>query len=400
MKLLSRRPETAAEPGVSGVARLDRRTDSLARRLRPGDIAVLDHIDLDRASAEALVACQVGAVVNAAESISGRYPNRGPQVLAAAGVLLVDAVGSDVFGALRDGQRIRVHEGMVWVDDRCVASGEVLDASRVTELTHAARSGLAAQTAAFTASAMHSLEHDRDLLLEGVGVPGLRTPIDGRHALVVAAGQDSSTQLAELRQYVRENRPVLIGVDGGADLLRDGGYRPDLVVGDADLVSDAALRSAREVVAHSRPDRRDVGQSRLERLGVASTPFISTGTSEDAALLLADCAGASLIVAIGTRTSLVDFLDTDRPGSTSTFLTRLRVGAKLVDGAAVSQLHASRLRTWPLLLLLVAGLLAVTAALAVTPVGAHWVDAAMSWATATYDSTAASLSHFSRDGAS
>lgn len=385
MKLLSRRPHTPGRPGVHGVVRLDRRTSSLIRRLQPGDVAVIDHVDLDRASAEALVARRVSAVVNAAESISGRYPNLGPEVLAAAGIPLVDAVGTTVFSALSEGQRVEVHDGVVSRGTSPVATGEVLDAQRVVELMTDARSGLSAQTEAFTASTMHYLERERDLLLDGAGVPAISTRLDGRQVLVVVRGYDYADDLRALRQYVRENRPVLIGVDDGADALVEAGHTPDLVVGDVDLVSDATLRCGAEVVVHTSRDGRASGLERLERLGVAGVVFPATGTSEDAAMLLADSCGATLIVAVGTHTTLVDFLDTGRSGLASTFLTRLRVGSKLVDAEAVSQLYRSRVSSWPLLLLLLTGLLALGVALAATPLGQEWFSSLLASMRTLYD---------------
>lgn len=377
MKLLTRRPP-AADPGVEGVVRLDRRTASLVKRLRPGDVAVIDHVDLDRASAEALVSRRVSAVVNAAESISGRYPNLGPEVLAAAGIPLVDAVGSTVFSALDEGQRVRVHDGIVSHRDSTVAKGDVLGAQRVVELMARAHAGLAAQTEAFTASAMLYLERERDLLLDGIGVPEIATSVAGRPVLLVVRGYDYAKDLRALRQYVRENRPVLIGVDGGADALVEAGHRPDLVVGDVDLVSDATLRCGAEIVVHTAREGRARGLERLERLGIPGTGFAATGTSEDAAMLLADSCGATLIVAVGTHTTLVDFLDSGRSGLASTFLTRLRVGPTLVDAKAVAQLYRSSVRTWQVLLLLLAGLLAVGVALATTPLGQQWLDGLLS----------------------
>ncbi len=374
MKLFTRSPRTVPDPGVHGVARLDRRTDALTTRLQPGDVAVIDHVDLDRGSAEALVACRVGAVVNAAQSISGRYPNRGPEVLAAAGVPLLDAAGAAVFTRLEDGKAVRVHEGAVHRGGTVVATGEVLDAPAVRAQMAAAREGLAAQTQALTASAMELVRRDADLFLDGAGVPRLATRLEDRDVVVVATGDGAAEDLRTLRRYVSERRPVLIGVDAGADTLLAAGHRPDVVVGDVDRVSDAALRCGAEIVAHVDRDRRDTGQRRLERLEVSPTVFAAPGTGEDAALLIADVGGASVVVTVGTRASLVDYLDSGRTGLASTFLVRLRLGPRLVDAKAAARLHRSPVRSWQLLLMLVAGLLAVAVAIAATPVGGDWLD--------------------------
>jgi uncharacterized membrane-anchored protein len=360
-----RRNRASSEPGVVGTVRLDRRTKNLTKRLRPGDIAVIDHVDLDRVSAEALVACQVGAVVNVAPSISGRYPNLGPEILMSAGIPLIDGVGPEVFSAVKEGEDLRLAGGELLRGDEVVASGEAQSAETVEAAMHEARAGLAVQLEAFTENTMEYLRRERDLLLDGIGVPDLRTRIAGRHALVVVRGYSYKEDLASLRPYIREYRPVLIGVDGGADALREAGYRPDLIVGDMDSVSVESLRSGAELVVHAYPDGRAPGLPRIEDLGLTATVFPAAGTSEDVAMLLADEHDATLIVAVGSHATLVEFLDKGRMGMASTFLTRLRIGSKLVDAKGVSRLYRSRIRTSSLLLLVAAALVAMGSAFVV-----------------------------------
>ncbi len=355
--------------GVVGPARLDRRTKDLTKRLRPGDVAVIDHLDIDRVSADALVSCRVAAVVNASASTSGRYPNLGPEILLAAGVPLVDGVGREVMAEVREGDEVRLEGDTLYLGDRAVAVGTRQTLEQVEEAMSRARSGLATQLEDFAANTMEYLLKERDLLLDGVGVPVVRTRLEGRHALIVVRGYDYKEDLAALRPYVREYRPVLIGVDGGADALLEAGYAPDLVVGDMDSVSDAALRGGAEVVVHAYPDGRAPGLQRVQDLGVRAVVFPAAGTSEDVAMLLADEKGASLIVAVGTHATLVEFLDKGRGGMASTFLTRLRVGGKLVDAKGVSRLYRSRISTASLLLLVLATLVAMAAAVLVSSAG-------------------------------
>jgi uncharacterized membrane-anchored protein len=357
-------------PGVIGTARLDRRTKNLTKRLRPGDIAVIDHVDLDRIAAEALVRCGVAAVVNVAPSVSGRYPNLGPEVLLTAGIPVIDDVGPDVFSQLRDGDRVRVHDDTVYaMDGTILAKGQGQDPDTLASAMAEARAGLAVQLEAFASNTMEYLRRERDLLLDGVGVPDIRTEIDGRHALVVVRGYDYRQDLAALRPYIREYRPILIGVDGGADALREFGLKPDIIVGDMDSVSDETLRCGAEVVVHAYRDGNAPGLSRVQELGIEPVVFPAAGTSEDVALLLADDKGASLIVAVGTHATLVEFLDKGRAGMASTFLTRLRVGGKLVDAKGVSRLYRSRIRIGTLLMLLFATVIAFVVAFTVTPGG-------------------------------
>jgi uncharacterized membrane-anchored protein len=354
---------------VRGVARVDRRTKRLTKRLRPGDVAVIDHLDLDRVSAEALVACSPAAVVNASASTSGRYPNLGPEILVEAGIPVLDAVGTDVMTAVRDGARVVVADDQLLLDGVPVATGRRLTAEAVAADMEAARAGLSLQLEAFAANTMEFLRRERDLLLDGVGVPDIRTVLEGRHALVVVRGYHYKDDLVTLRSYVREYRPVLIGVDGGADAILEAGWKPDLIVGDMDSVSDAALRSGAEIVVHAYRDGRAPGLERVRQLGIDAVVFPATGTSEDVAMLLADDKGATLIAAVGTHVTLVEFLDKGRSGMASTFLTRLRVGGKLVDAKGVSRLYRSRISNRQVLMLLAAGVLALVVALAVTPTG-------------------------------
>jgi uncharacterized membrane-anchored protein len=364
MKLPSlRRARPTELPGVTGVVRLDRRTKNLTKRLRSGEIAVIDHVDLDRVSAEALVDCKVAGVVNVADSISGRYPNLGPEILVEAGIPLVDGVGREVFSILHEGEQVRLDDGTLYRGTEAVAKGVAQDSKTVAEQMDDARAGLSTQLEAFTANTLEYLRREKDLLLDGVGVPEIHTPMDGKHVLIVVRGYDYRDDLVALRSYIREYRPVLIGVDGGADALVENGYVPDLIVGDMDSVKDETLKSGAEVVVHAYRDGRAPGAERLERLGIESIEFPATGTSEDVAMLLADSKGASLIVAVGTHNSLVEFLDKGRSGMASTFITRLRVGAKLVDAKGVGRLYRSRVSTLQVVALAVAGLFALGMAL-------------------------------------
>ncbi len=378
-----RRTRSADLPGVQGTARLDRRTKNLTKRLKPGDIAIIDHLDIDRVSAEALVACQPAAVVNVQPSVSGRYPNLGPQVLLEAGIPLLDAIDHDLFETVSEGDILRLDGNVLYRMSGAksveIAAGRLHTAHGVEELMESARLGLSSQIEAFAANTMEYLAKERDLLLDGVGVPDVDTSFAGRHVLVVVRGYHYREDLAMLRSYIREYRPILVGVDGGADALLDAGLKPDMILGDMDSVSDRALRSGAELVVHAYRDGRAPGQERLEKLGLPSVLFPATGTSEDVAMLLADDKGASLIVAVGTHDTLVEFLDKGRAGMASTFLTRLRVGGKLIDAKGVSRLYRSRIPAWTLVLLVVAGVLAVLAALTSTPTGEAYIEVMRSW---------------------
>ena len=336
-------------PGITAVARVDHRTRQLVKRLRPGDIAIIDHVDIDRLAAESLVECGVAAVVNAATSISGRYPNLGPEILVANGIPLLDDVGSGVLADVRDGDIVRLCDGSLYAGDRVVATGVQQTVETVQQAMANAREGLGVQLEAFAANTMEYLRRDRDLLLDGVGVPDIATEVAGKHVLVVVRGYNYREDLIALRRYIRVYHPVLVGVEAGADVLLESGYRPALVVGDIESLSVDALRCGAEIVVHTDPDGPAPGLERIHNLGLTAVEFAATGTSEDVALLLADAKGAALIATAGTHATLAEFLDKGRSGMASTFLTRLRVGGKLVDAKSVNRLYRSRFSTSVLL---------------------------------------------------
>jgi uncharacterized membrane-anchored protein len=369
-----RRSNGSSLDGVSGVARLDRRTKRLIGRLNPGDIAIIDHVDLDRVAAERLVAAGVAGVVNAQPSISGRYPNLGPDLLIANGIPLLDNVGNQVFAAVKEGTRVRLEGATLYLGDQPVATGTEQDAESINAQMAEAKSGLATQLEAFAANTMEYMKRERALLLDGVGVPDVQTKFENRHVLVVVRGYDYKHDLASLRHYIREYKPLLVGVDGGADVLFEAGYKPHVIVGDMDSVSDEVLRSGAEVVVHAYPDGRAPGLARAQDLGLNAVTFPAFGTSEDIAMLLADEKGASLIVAVGTHTTLAEFLDKGRGAMASTFLTRLRLGGKLIDAKGVSRLYRSRISSAALLLLVLAMLIAIAAALAASDSGRSYLD--------------------------
>lgn len=381
MKLTLRPRGAKAAPGTRGVARVARRTASLSGRLRPGEVAVIDHVDLDRATARMLVDAEVAAVVNAAPFISGRYPNLGPEVLAQAGVVLIDGIGESGLSAVPDGSRVRVHDSQLFSGDRLLAEGRAVDLDTVIADMTAARAGLATQLESLAHNSAQFLRREEDLLLHGLGLPRLETALAGRPVVVVTSAPDQTPRLARLRRFVREHRPALVGVGRGADLLLAAGHRPDVVVLGArhgetdDAPSPKALRAATDVVALvDRGVVADLGGplAQLERLGVRSLHLETGAAAPDAALLLCVRGDAAVVVAVGLRATLVELLDAHREGAAGTFLTRLAIGQMVVDADAVAQLYAGGVRARHLLTVAVTGLAALAAAVGVTPVGQEW----------------------------
>jgi uncharacterized membrane-anchored protein len=358
---LLRKRATPLPDEVTGPARVGRRTKDLIKRLDPGDIAVIDHADLDRVAADGLIEAGVAAVVNAAPSITGRYPNGGPLRVLRAGIVLVDAVGGDVLDALVDGEAVSVRQGGIFAGDRKVGAGTVLDEDEVVRRMEAARDGIGVELERFAENTLEYIRREAVLTFAPLTLPPSHVDFRGRHALVVVRGHDYKEDLRLLRPYIREYRPVLIGVDGGADALLDVGLKPHIILGDFDSVSAEAMACGAEHVHHVHPDGRAPGREELAAFGKPYEEFVVEGTSEDAAMLLAYEAGAKLIVAVGTHSSMVEFLDKGRAGMSSTFLTRMRLGPMLVDAKGVARLYEGSVRKRDLGLLVLSAFVAMVA---------------------------------------
>jgi uncharacterized membrane-anchored protein len=359
---------------LTGRAKLDRRTKDLVKRLSPDDIAIIDHTDLDRVSAEELLESGVRVVVNVAPSQTGRFPNPGPLALVRGGVRLIDVSGADLFENVHEGELLTIRGAGLYRNGTRVATGRVLD-ERQLELVLAEQRGRVTEALeAFAENTMQYLREEGKLLAEGIEFPALTTRFRDRHALVVARGPGYKRDLRIVAPYLRDFKPVLIAVDGGADALLEAGYKPDVIVGDMDSVSDEALRSGAELLVHGYRNGPAPGEERAQKLGVAYEVVRATGISEDIALLLAYEKGSELIVAVGTHFNLIEFLERNRAGMSSTFITRLKVGEILIDAKGVSRLAARKVGIWPLVLVAVAGLTAIAVAIAFSPPLRHLIE--------------------------
>jgi len=352
---------------VSGPAQLGKKTKDLVKHLRPGDIAIIDHEDIDRVSAESLVACSVRAVINAARSISGRYPNVGPGIIVDAGILLLDEVGQAVFENLRDGDHIAIEGNALYLETALIASGTILDGELVRSKMEAAEDSLDAQMEQFVTNTVKYIEMQKGELIFDPWVPEVETQFSGRQTLVVVRGYDYREDLKMLKPYIHEMKPVLIGVDGGADALLEAGFKPHIIIGDMDSVSDKALLSGAEIIAHAYENGLVTASEHLDKLGLSYTKWSLPATSEDLALLLAWEKKTDLIVALGTHSNLVEYLDKGRSGMASSFLVRLKVGTKLVDAKGVSKLYRSAPPAWQIPVVLLALFVVLVVVIAISP---------------------------------
>jgi len=357
----------AVDREFSGPARLGRRTKLLVKTLAPGAIAVLDHRDVDRVSAEDLITAGVVAVLNCSESSTGAYPNMGPLLLVQAGVHLVDLPDSELFGALKDGELLTVRGGDVLRGTKLLASGIVRDPESVRAATDERRREIGDALEAFAQNTIEHMLEERELLSGRIELPRFDTDFRDRPVLIVVRGVDHQKDLRALRPYIRDVKPAILAVDGGANAILDEGFKPDMIVGDMDSATEATLRCGAELVVHAYPDGRAPGRDQLEKLELPYKLVPAPGTSQDVAMLIAAEKGAELIVSVGSQFNLVEFLDKNRRGMASTFLTRLRLGEILIDAKGVSRLYRPRPGTAPLVFVVLAGLLCLFMVVALTP---------------------------------
>jgi uncharacterized membrane-anchored protein len=365
--LLGRRNGARADLSVEGTARLGERTKHLVKRLRPGEVAVIDHVDIDRIAAEELIEAGVVAVLNAAPSSSGRYPNAGPLMLARAGIALVDAPEANLFELLKDGDRLRISGGTIYAGDEEVARGRRLGVAELEREMQEHRQRIDEALGEFAENTVAHVREETDLLTGNIAFPPTRASFRDRHVLIVVRGDRHRRDLKALRAYIRDVRPLIVAVDGGADGILEAGLKPDMILGDMDSASDAALRCGAELIVHAYPDGRAPGRERLLEAGLGHQVIPAAGTSEDVAMLMAYEKGATLIVSVGAHFNLVEFLDRKRGGMSSTFLTRLRIGERLVDAKGVSRLYNPSSALAPLAFFMVAFLILLTILVITSP---------------------------------
>ncbi|MHB8155965.1 MAG: putative cytokinetic ring protein SteA [Desulfocucumaceae bacterium] len=351
---------------IRGQVKVDAITKVLVKRLLPGDIAVINHKELDELAAEALLEARVRAVINASPSVSERYPNGGPLSLVSSGIVLIDNVGKDIM-SLADGETIEILGEKIFYNKKIIATGVLLNTDLIKEKMEYLKNNMHGLLEDFIKNTFDYAKKEMDLINNVYKMPELKTTINGKQVLIVVRGKHYKEDLRAIRTYIDEIKPVLIGVDGGADALRERGYIPDLIVGDMDSVSDEALICGAELVSHAYRDGNSPGLDRINKMGIASEVFVAPGTSEDIAMLLAHEKGAELIVLVGSHSNIHDFLEKGRKGMASTFLVRLKIGSKLVDAKGVSKLYRSKFRARELVKIVVAAIIPAIMVIILSP---------------------------------
>lgn len=352
---------------VKGTARVDRKTKHLVKRLEPGDIAIINHKDLDEVCADALAQAKVKLVINATKSISGKYPNLGPQVLAEAGIPILDNVGEEIMSMVEEGSIVEVRGTKVISKSGWIGEGELFTKEIIEEKINETKKNLSSVLSDFVQNTLEWAQQEQQLVLGKLPIPETKINFEGRHTLIVVRGQNYKEDLLAIKSYIEDVRPILIGVDGGADALREFGYVPDIIVGDMDSISDQTLKCGAEIIVHAYSDGRAPGLARVESLGLKASTFPAPGTSEDIAMIMAYEKGTELIVAVGTHSNMIDFLEKGRKGMASTFLVRLKVGSILVDARGVNKLYKRNIKFKHLAFIVIAALIPFAIVTVISP---------------------------------
>lgn len=344
---------------LSGSVKKDTKTKNLVKRLEYGDIALIKHKDIDEIAALSLVEKKPKAILNVKESISGKYPNKGPEILLNSGIKLIDLNNESLFDDIEEGSKIEIINNEIYKDNSFYCKGKIINEKIITQKIRESNNNLEKELDNFIENTLKYAKKEKDLILGKISIPDISLNFEKKHVLVVVRGRDYKKDLAALKPYITEMKPILIGVDGGGDALLEFGYKPDIVIGDMDSVSDRCLLNCKEIIVHAYSNGYAPGMKRIEKLGLKCKLFSVSGTSEDIALLLAYEKGADFIVAVGTHTNMIDFLEKGRKGMASTFLVRLKVGSKLVDAKGVNKLYKERIKPIYILSVFLASLMPI-----------------------------------------
>lgn len=358
---------------IKGIVKKDFKTKALCKRLHPGDIALIAHPDLDELAAQELAERGVKAVINACNTFSGDYPAQGTKVLLEEGIFILDKVGKSIFSQVKEGEVITIAGNTIFYSNKKIAQGRVMKKEILADHMLRAEENLNRKLDFFVQNTLAFARKEKKLILDKLDIPELKTRIEGKHVLIVVRGKNYKKDLRAIASYIKEVKPVLVGVDGGADALREIGFNCHIIIGDMDSVEDATLFKAEEIIVHAYPDGRAPGMARISRLGLKGKIISAPGTSEDLAFLLAYEQKATLIVAVGSHSHMLDFLEKGRKGMASTFLVRLKIGSKLVDAKGLAHLYRGNLRWQSFSVLLAAALFPIAVLAALSPLVRHFL---------------------------
>lgn len=317
-------------------------------KLGEGDIVFVDSPDMQRRLAEQIISHRPAAVVNLAPYSTGTLPTFGPHLLLDAGVPLFEAAGTEMRAKIRDGKKVTVSStGQITVGRKVAGQAQPVSRSEVDATFAQAQRGLVENMEAYFGNTIEFIHSEAALLIDGVGAPELGDVMADRKVVVVSPAPDTRQRLTELKNFMQEYTPVVIGVGSAADTLADMGYAPDIIVGDPTDVAAENLRSDARVILPADPDGYAPGLERIQDLGVGAMTFpAATDSPTDLAILLATFHDAEMIVTVGQPVELDRiFADSATTAGTpatepAALLARLKAGRKIVDSSVITNLYA------------------------------------------------------------
>jgi len=350
-----------------GYIKKDIKTKNLIKRLKPGDVPVLLHEDIDEVAAYSLIDKKVKLVINCAKSFTGKYPANGVKILIENNVEIIDDMGQEFYDNLNEGDIIEIEQNKIYINKEYICDAKYLDVQEFNKMYTESYKNMEQILEHFIQNTLEYAKQEKWFILSSLELPDIKVNMFDKHVLVVTRGIDFKKDIKAIKNYIFEVKPIIIAVDGAADALIEEGFLPHIILGDMDSVSEKALLSCKEIIVHSYTNGHAPGLKKVKELGLEAKTIACPGTSEDVALLLAYEKGAELIVSVGSHSNIVDFLEKGRKGMASTFLVRLKVGPKLVDAKGVSRLYSEKFNLKYFIMLFLAALIPLFAILLTTP---------------------------------
>ncbi|MFS1512238.1 putative cytokinetic ring protein SteA [Chengkuizengella sp. SCS-71B] len=334
---------------LQGTVQVDKITKHLLMTIKPKQIAVIKHQNIDEIAARDIVRSKVKVVINADETMTGSYPTKGPLILLNAGIPILE-IAKDFFKLFSNGQMVKIHSSHIYVGKNQIPF-VMFTEDKYKHLIKISYKKLPVNLNSFIDNTLQYAQKEKDFVVQSLEIPKLKTILTNKPVVIVVRGKDYRNDLLAIKDFVEDINPVLIGVDGGADALLEHGYHPHLVIGDMDSISNHALLAGSELIVHAYPNGDAPGLKRIQSLGLEAKKISAAGTSEDIAMLLAYEKKAEMIITLGAHSHMIDFLEKGRKGMASTLLVRMKIGDKLIDAKGVSKLYQRKVKfrsMWPL----------------------------------------------------
>lgn len=323
---------------VEGIIKKGSKTKALIKYLNSNDIAVLNHNDIDELAAYALINSGISIILNTGLCMTGKYNSKGTSILIKNGIKLYEVKVS--YELFNDGDYVCIRDKDLIINKYNIFTNACTNVNEayVRKYTELSNTNANKELINFINNTLSYANEEKDKILFETSYPNINIKIKGRDVLIVVRGSFCESDLMALKSYIEFYKPVIIGVDGGADLLINNGYVPDILIGDMDSVSDLGIYRSKEIILHAYKNGYCPCKDRVDKMNVKYKILSMLGTSEDIAMLMAYDMGAEQIVLLGGHKCMYDFMEKGRKGMGSTLLTRIKIGEKLIDFKGISKI--------------------------------------------------------------